>query len=193
MTDRPRPQQALATELASLPFSLPPSSRGPFLRAFWQVLSRQWTHIDALRMDKFLLLVRRVFAAHVRCARENRWQGPLVDVVVEILEEECFDVRERPGGVALGLRLHVLDLWVDEMEREGAVGDKLGVEEESRGEFVRRVGDAVEALRRSRARSVRARAEESYADARLPWGREGAEEGGEGGDEDDDGWGGIED
>ncbi|KAG5980957.1 hypothetical protein E4U55_003438 [Claviceps digitariae] len=208
MTDRPRPQQALAIELASLSFSLPPTSQPLFLRAFWQILSKQWTHIDALRMDKFLLLVRRVFAAHVRCARENNWQGAQVDAVLEILEQECFDVQESGGpsgsGVALGLRLHVLDLWVDEMEREGAVGDKwAGRDEEEevlRGEFVRRIGDVVEKLRRSPVRSVRARAEESYADGRLPWGEKGASsELGDGhgemevDEDDEDGWGGIED
>ncbi|KAG6007708.1 hypothetical protein E4U21_005669 [Claviceps maximensis] len=209
MTDRPRPQQALATELASLSFSLPSSSQAAFLRAFWQILSRQWTHIDALRMDKFLLLVRRVFAAHLRCARENNWQGKQVDVVLEILEHECFDVQERGGGgatgVALGLRLHVLDLWVDEMEREGAVGEKRAMQSEedeaSRAEFVQRIGHVVDGLRRSPVRSVRARAEESYMDARLPWGKktasselEDGESESEGDDDDDeDGWGGIED
>ncbi|KAG6253101.1 hypothetical protein E4U24_008460 [Claviceps purpurea] len=198
MTDRPRPQQALATELASLSFSLPPSSQAPFLIAFWQILSKQWTHIDALRMDKFLLLVRRVFAAHVRCARESRWTGSQVDKLLGILEHECFDAQER-GDVALGLRLHVLDLWVDEMEREHALGDKagdLGSEmQASRGDFVRRMGDVVETLRRSPVRSVRARAEESFADPRLPWavsqGEEGDEEEAE--NDEEDGWGGIED
>ncbi|KAG5985682.1 hypothetical protein E4U43_005946 [Claviceps pusilla] len=206
MTDRPRPQQALAAELASLSFSLPPSSQAPFLRAFWQILSRQWTHIDALRMDKFLLLVRRVFAAHVRCARENHWQGAQVDAVLEILEHECFDVQERGGGsgVALGLRLHVLDLWVDEMERERAVRSDDDQDEDEdedevpRGEFVRRIGDMVDKLRKSPVRSVRARAEESHADARLPWGKESASSSETGDnedneDDDEDGWGGIED
>lgn len=149
-------------------------------------------------MDKFLLLVRRVFAAHVRCARESRWTGSQVDKLLEILERECFDAQER-GDVALGLRLHVLDLWVDEMEREHALGDKaagqdLGSEMQvSRGDFVRRVGDVVETLRRSPVRSVRARAEESFADPRLPWAvlQQGEEEEAE--NDEEDGWGGIED
>ncbi|KAG6028638.1 hypothetical protein E4U41_000626 [Claviceps citrina] len=205
MTDRPRAQQALAAELAALPSGLPPSSREPFLRAFWQVLSRQWTQIDALRMDKFLLLVRRVFAAHVRCARESRWRGRDAEAVLDVLEQECFDVRER--GVSLGLRLHVLDLWVDELERERALGDHHEAggtgdqdeDETSRAAFVRRMGDAVEGLRASPVRSVRARAAESCADGRLPWGGKGKgaaeeeEEEDDDDDDDEDGWGGIED
>ncbi|QPG98889.1 hypothetical protein C2857_000288 [Epichloe festucae Fl1] len=195
MTDQPRPQQALASELASLPLDLPASSVAPFLRAFWQVLSGQWALIDALRMDKFLLLVRRVFAAHVRLAREKRWEGDTVDSILEVLGTECFDVGER-RGVALGLRLHALDLWVDEMERERALGDKaetVGDDDVPRGQFVRNVGRLVERLRRSPVKSVRARASESYADERLPWGGEASDK--EGGDEDEEGggWGGFED
>ncbi|GAB0132314.1 hypothetical protein EsDP_00000754 [Epichloe bromicola] len=193
MTDRPRPQQALASELASLPLDLPAPSVAPFLRAFWQVLSRQWALIDALRMDKFLLLVRRVFAAHVRLARGARWEGGLVDSILEVLGTECFDVRE--GGVALGLRLHALDLWVDEMERERAVGDQAVGDDVPRGKFVRDVGRLVERLRSSPVKSVRARASESFADERLPWGAETTDEGGGHEDEDEEGggWGGFED
>lgn len=201
MTDRPRPQQALASELASLPLDLPAGSVAPFLRAFWQVLSRQWALIDALRMDKFLLLVRRVFAAHVRLAREARWAGDGVDSILEVLATECFDVREE-AGVALGLRLHALDLWVDEMERERAVGgEAVGDDDVARGQFVRAVGCLVERLKRSPVKSVRARASESYADERLPWGGDASDK--EGGDahehehehedEDGGGWGGFED
>ncbi|KAK2608612.1 hypothetical protein QQS21_002838 [Conoideocrella luteorostrata] len=206
MTDRPRPQQALASELAALLFELPKSSVAAFLQAFWQVLSKQWPGIDALRMDKFLLLVRRVFAAHVRYARERRWTGKEVRSILDILGRECFDVQDEQG-VALGLRLHVLDLWVDEMEREKAVGDSVvdGAADVSRGQFVTAMGELVEQLRRSPVKSVRGRAQESYADERLPWGTKDEDDEdepvnpGQDGDndkdddDDDDGWGGIED
>lgn len=137
-------------------------------------------------MDKFLLLVRRVFGAHVRYARERRWRG---DEVLDVLRRECFDVGEEEG-VALGLRLHVLDLWVDELEREKALGEG----DEVRGEWVRKMGDIVDALRGSPVKAVRSRASESYNDERLPWSVKGDEdEGDEDGEDEDEGWGGIED
>lgn len=194
MTDRPRPQQALAADLAALLLDLPPGCAAPWLRGFWAVLSAQWPRVDALRMDKFLLLVRRVFAATARWARRGAYAGAEVDAVLAVLREACFDVGEA-RAVALGLRLHVLDLWTDELEREGvlaAVDDDAEVDA-ARAAFLRAVGDMVEALRRSPVKSVRERAAEGYEDERLPWATKPSDDEDTAEDGEDEGWGGIED
>ncbi|KFG79298.1 nucleolar protein NOP52 variant [Metarhizium anisopliae] len=202
MTDRPRPQQALAADLANLVLDVPAACAPPLASGFWSVLSRQWASIDALRMDKFLLLVRRAFAAQVRFARGRAWAGEQVDRMLDVWRRLAFDADDE-DGVSLGLRLHVLDLWVDELEREkalGLAGDGEDEEEDdvvaARDEWVRRIGDMVDALRASPVKSVRNRASESYADERLPWGTRESDGEGQGEDEDEDedeGWGGIED
>ncbi|KND89415.1 Ribosomal RNA processing protein 1 [Tolypocladium ophioglossoides CBS 100239] len=193
MTDRPRPQQALAAALADLLFVLRAGCAAPWLRAFWAVLSTQWPRVDALRMDKFLLLVRRVFAATARWVKQRAYQGAEVAAVVDVLREACFDVDEE-RAVALGLRLHVLDLWVDELEREAVLAAAEDAEvDAARETFVRAVGDMVEALRRSPVRSVRERAKEGCEDGRLPWGARPGEEDEMAEDEEGEGWGGIED
>ncbi|UNI23862.1 hypothetical protein JDV02_009655 [Purpureocillium takamizusanense] len=233
MTDRPRPQQALAADLAALVLTSlrDPRCAAPWLRGFWAVLSAQWPRVDALRMDKFLLLVRRVFAAQLRWVRERGYcdaaaaeddddektkeedykegRDPVEDVL-RVLEQCAFDVDEE-SRTALGLRLHVLDLWVDELEREGCLAPLTTTtssageqQQDARGAaFVARVGDMVERLRRSPVKSVRARAQESYLDARLPWGTADADEGDDDenmadaavddDDDSEDGWGGIQD
>lgn len=151
----------------------------------------QWPHIEALRLDKFLLLVRRMFAAHVKVVKEDGFKGELTEVVVRVFKEWCFD-KEDENKVALGLRLHVLDVWVDELEREGV----LAVEDENAGEFVKTVGGLVESLKRCPVKSVRQRALDSYDDERLPWvekkeDEEDEEMDGEEGEEDGE-WGGID-
>ncbi|KAL6810382.1 nucleolar protein,Nop52 domain-containing protein [Trichoderma sp. SZMC 28015] len=192
MTDRPRPQQALAQDLANLVFDLQPACVEPWLAAFWSVLGVQWPHIEALRLDKFLLLVRRMFAAHVKVVKEDGFKGELTEVVVSVFKQWCFDVEDE-NKVALGLRLHVLDVWVDELEREGA----LAVEDENAREFVKQVGGLVESLKRCPVKSVRQRALDSYDDERLPWvekkedEEEDEEMDGEEGEEDGE-WGGID-
>ncbi|KAH0525577.1 hypothetical protein TsFJ059_007926 [Trichoderma semiorbis] len=192
MTDRPRPQQALAQDLANLVFDLQPACVEPWLAAFWSVLGVQWPHIEALRLDKFLLLVRRMFAAHVKLAKEDGFKGELTEAVVGVFKEWCFD-KEDENKVALGLRLHVLDVWVDELEREGV----LAVEDENAREFVKTVGGLVESLKRCPVKSVRQRALDSYDDERLPWvekkedEEEDEEMDGEEGEEDGE-WGGID-
>ncbi|KAL6699191.1 nucleolar protein,Nop52 domain-containing protein [Trichoderma pleuroticola] len=192
MTDRPRPQQALAADLASLVFGLQPACVEPWLAAFWSVLGVQWPHIEALRLDKFLLLVRRMFAAHVKVAKEDGFRGDLAEQVLRVFAQWCFDVEDE-NKVALGLRLHVLDVWVDELEREGA----LAAEDEHAKAFVKRVGALVESLKRCPVKSVRQRALDSYDDERLPWvekkedEEEGEEMDGDEGAEDAE-WGGID-
>lgn len=191
MTDRPRPQQALAADLANLASDLQPACVAPWLAAFWAVLGTQWPHIEALRLDKFLLLVRRVFAAHVRLVKEQGYKGDLAEAVLGVLAEWCFDAEDE-HKVALGLRLHVMDVWVDELEREGALA-AAETDEHARA-FVDKVGALAESLKRCPVKALRQRAQDSYDDERLPWAKEDEDDemdGAEG--EDDDEWGGLDD
>lgn len=201
MTDRPKPQQALAADLASLLFALPPRCAATWLSAFWHVLGAQWTSIEALRLDKFLLLVRRVFAAMLQFAtdEDNKTKkGDAVkrqQVILDVCKEYVFDGENGPSGLGilpLGLRLHVLDLWVDELDKAALL------EDDAHKDLVQAMGDMVQALVRNGVKPVRERAKESYEDERLPWGTKAAEEDmEEDGDnveeEEEDGWGGISD
>ncbi|KAM0555818.1 hypothetical protein ACHAPJ_006215 [Fusarium lateritium] len=183
MTDRPLPQQRLATDLANLLFTLKPACAIPWLRGFWAVLGAQWTGIDVLRLEKFLLLVRRVFASHVRLARERGWKDGDVEAILEVLAEYPFDKEGDLRKSPVGIRLHALDIWVDELEREKAL------EQPEAEAFVKGLGELVLALKRCPVKPARERAGDSYEDERLPWVQAAS------GDEmeDDDEWGGIED
>jgi ribosomal RNA-processing protein 1 len=182
MTDRPLPQQRLATDLANLLFTLKPVCAIPWLRGFWTVLGLQWTDIDVLRLEKFLLLVRRVFASHVRFLRERDWKDGDVEAIIGVLAEFPFDKEGDLRKNPVGIRLHALDIWVDELEREKAL------EQPEAEAFVKSLGDVVIALKRCPVKPVRARASDSYEDERLPWVQAAS-----GDEEDDEEWGGIDD
>jgi len=212
MTDRPVPQQRLASDLANLADSLPgPQVVATWFAAFWEVLGERWPHVDNLRMDKFLLLVRRVFTAQLRYARPGDESG---EEVIKMLSEWPFEAVGDLRKVPLGIRLHVLDLWVDELERAGFLDDAEEEEEAeevskkknvrndgkaggAEAQLVRRMGDLVQALIHCPIKAVRDRARETYDDERLPWVEKKEEESGEE-DEDtnmknDDEWGGFDD
>jgi ribosomal RNA-processing protein 1 len=219
MTDRPVAQQRLAADLASLYGALPDGGADAetsnvvvWFAAFWEVLSAQWPHIEALRLDKFLLLVRRIFAAqlaHINSlllaagqSRSGDSMASVQQLVDDALAKWCFEPSGDPRSVPLGLRLHVLDIWVDELDAAGLLGtddeedggDNGGEQKKRRGLVVRAVGDLVEALIGCPVKAVRERARESYDDERLPWTTKDPN-GDDGAHEDDDGgeWGGIED
>ncbi|KAI0421089.1 nucleolar protein,Nop52-domain-containing protein [Xylaria grammica] len=182
MCDRPIPQQNLCAELAGLIDVLPDDAVGPWLAAFWETLGREWTGIDVLRLEKFMLLVRRVLGAglswvcdvlpkatetQAKETKKSRRRRDRVDALLENLAGWPLETQDDLSRVPVGLRLHVLDIWVDEVEKLGLLdAEKTG---EAGRQFLDRLGLLVEAQTRSTCKPVRLRAKETLADGRLPW------------------------
>ncbi|KAI0095550.1 Nop52-domain-containing protein [Hypoxylon sp. NC0597] len=181
MCDRPVPQQKLCTELADLLFVLPAPKDDecavviPFLRAFWATLAREWTAIDVLRMEKYLLLVRRVFGASLAWVggeKKNKsgetWAGVRANGMLQLLEEWPLEKTGNLSKVPVGLRLHVLDIWVDEAEKVELLTEEEGESSDGSREFLVKLRRIVEAQSKSPCKPVRVRAKESLTDGRLP-------------------------
>lgn len=182
MSDRPVPQQNLANSLADLVSILPPSSQIPFLRAFWQTMQREWTNIDVLRMEKFLLLTRRYLGASFRVLKKGKWEEEKVAEMLSVLGELPLNVGDM--RVPNGLRFHVIDIYVDELERAGALEAGMVPLE-----------DLLLPLRRlakeSPTKPVRTKAKEALEDERLPGNKKLEAE--KESEEKEEVWGGIED
>ncbi|TAQ87110.1 hypothetical protein B7494_g4559 [Chlorociboria aeruginascens] len=192
MSDRPLTQQALASSLASLVSILPSPTTVPFLRAFWQTMAREWTGIDVLRMEKFLLLVRRYVAAHFEVLDKNGWKEEGQNGITEVMGlmgEVALNVGDM--RISNGLRFHVIDVWVDEMERAGILELEKPVVEAL-------LGPLRTLVKASPNKVVRRKAKEALEDERLP-GNEKPVGGNEDqdveveGNTNEDGWEGIED
>ena len=178
-------------------------------------MAREWTSIDAHRMDKYLLfvrfVVRRVFAGMVQDATNKEdTEEEVQKRQITLLENFPLSPRERK--VPDGLRYHVLDIYVDELERAVALGEDGGNEEEKEEEEeqdeeeiseetrtrVERLLAPVETVaKEGLSKGVRVRAKEVLADERVVrWRTKGKDEnrssagGGEGGEQDDE-WGGL--
>jgi ribosomal RNA-processing protein 1 len=192
MCDRAIPQQNLCNELADLIYILPRDAVAPWLRGFWATMAREWTGIDVLRMEKFLLLVRRVVGAGFKWMRKGAgsggakksgkgvsdWDASKVDDVLGLLGEWPFSLEEearieQPAEgeeqitqkIPAGLRLHVLDIWVDEAEKAGLLED----DDEEAKQVIQRISDQIDALEEATTSpAVRVRSKESLADERLP-------------------------
>ncbi|KAK3361201.1 nucleolar protein,Nop52-domain-containing protein [Lasiosphaeria ovina] len=194
MCDRAIPQQNLCNELADLIHILPRDATVPWLRGFWATMSREWTSIDVLRMEKFLLLVRRVVGAGFQWMkaepRSNKdggivWSTDRVDNILGllgewpfVLDEDARPSREQdplvPQKVPVGLKLHVLDIWVDEAEKAGL----LDGSDQKASEILQRISNQVDILEQgTTSPAVRIRSKESLADGRLPGNKRGATSG----------------
>ncbi|KAK4959690.1 hypothetical protein LTR66_012973 [Elasticomyces elasticus] len=116
MSDRPRTQQRLALDLAELVDVLARENFVGFMRAFWETMGRELAGIDALRMDKFLFLIRRYLFASFRYLARRRWaDADLVDEYLDVLAS--IPLNPRDMKIPNGLRYHVIDIYIDELDK----------------------------------------------------------------------------
>ncbi|OAG13019.1 nucleolar protein NOP52 variant [Paraphaeosphaeria sporulosa] len=191
MQDKPAQQQALSRSLASLPSSLKAPVVLPFLRAFWATIAREWTNIEALRLDKYLYLIRQYVNASFRFLAANSWGNEEgIKQHGEIMAE--FPLSAQDTKIPNGLRFHVLDVWVDELEK---VEGEWRVEK--RGVLEQLCAPVETLAKEGRLKVVRNAAKETLGDERLRAWRglvaEGGKEDADMEDDEEEEWGGIED
>ncbi|KAI9844228.1 MAG: hypothetical protein M1837_005734 [Sclerophora amabilis] len=168
MSDRPKTQQRLAVDLAALVEVLPDSNALPFLHAFWKTMAREWNGIDVLRMDKFLLLVRAYLNASFQHLQRRNWDPAIVQEYLGILSST--PVHPTDGKIANGLRYHVIDIYVDEL-------DKLDTPRSGEVPLLALLEPLRKLQLESPTKSVRLRVKAALADERLlDW--EGGDDGG---------------
>ncbi|EXJ77365.1 hypothetical protein A1O3_09591 [Capronia epimyces CBS 606.96] len=99
-----------------------PSWLDTWATAFWETISREWALVDQWRMNKVLLLVRFYLretfnvSLGLVATDDSETKANSKDLASrqrQILETWPLSPRERK--VPDGLRLHVLDIWVDEL------------------------------------------------------------------------------
>ena len=169
MCDKVLPQQALCLELSGLHKYLPAASVPTWWRAFWQVMGLEWTTgIDGFRMNKFLLLVRRTVGAMFLWPKyESSWDASASAHVLSLLGEFPFEQSGDLRKMPVGLRLHVLDIWVDELDASGMLA--AASEDDKALDFVTKLSQSVEKLLMCPCKASRIRAKETLRDERLRW------------------------
>ncbi|KAJ2712229.1 hypothetical protein H4R19_002865 [Coemansia spiralis] len=115
LSDKPLVQQELAWSLAGLVLECRGSNRAAFVRAFWDTLCREWFEIDKHRIDKYLLLARRVVYFTFQSMRQSGWDTQLVAEYISVLQQ--LPVSPRDPKVPNSLRSHVADVYLDELVR----------------------------------------------------------------------------
>ena len=158
MSDKPLTQQRLARDLADLLIVLQGEENFlGFVRAFWQTMAREWAGIDALRMDKFLYLVRCYVGKGFEVVGRGEWEDEeSLEGYLGVLKEVPLNVRD--AKIPNGLRFHVVDVYVDELEK---VDTKRTAPVEKILAPLRRLGED------SLTKAVRMRVQEALEDERL--------------------------
>ncbi len=66
-------QTALAERLSEIMKSVPPAVGRLYFKVFVQTMRREWFGIDRHRMDKFMMLLRKFYAQHLRYLQTEGW------------------------------------------------------------------------------------------------------------------------
>ncbi|BGP23654.1 nucleolar protein Nop52 variant [Rhodotorula toruloides] len=135
MSDKPLVQQALADTLSRLTLDVRTRYKTrsgrverfrcalAYLRGFWHAVTREWSGIDRLRMDKFLLLMRRfVFVAFKLLEREG-WDARAIKEYNEMLVGPKGPLRVEDPKIPHSLAYHLFDIYLDEIERLASSSD----------------------------------------------------------------------
>lgn len=196
LTANPLPQQRLAQDLASLvPGTLHDSNVLIFLDTFWETMSREWGGIDYLRINKYMYLARLMLREQLAWLKRKDWDAEQVEKHNGILTKTPLNVDN--AKIPNGLRYHVLDVFVDELEKVSESSANSRLKEQSEMPLGKLLEPVAELAKKSPLKPTRERAKNALADDRLKeWNKAGAPQtlsGAEGEQDSGSDWSGFED
>ncbi len=113
--DKPRPQQRLANELAKLfSESIYEGQFDNFVESYWTIMIKEWRELDKWRLDKFLMLMRYVVRECFVRLQQSEWDLKKIDEYFSVLTEV---VLKDENKIPRAITYHIIDIWVDELER----------------------------------------------------------------------------
>lgn len=114
MSDKPLPQENLANKIAALVHSFSNiESSMQFFAMFLKTMAIEWGGIDQWRIDKFMMLVRKVTREVLRILQKNDWN----DEAIEVMETRMRQTVLGSDNVPRGLFMHFTELFFEEVAK----------------------------------------------------------------------------
>ncbi|XP_011199133.2 ribosomal RNA processing protein 1 homolog [Bactrocera dorsalis] len=115
MSDKPLVQEDLAEQLGKLIecFDGDVATSVNFFGAFMKTMCNEWFGIDQWRIDKFMMLVRRMLRYMFRVLRGAGWTKDSIKLFNEHMKMTVL-AEESP---AIGLTMHYLDIFFEELAK----------------------------------------------------------------------------
>uniref|UniRef100_A0A1B6CAA2 Ribosomal RNA processing protein 1 homolog n=1 Tax=Clastoptera arizonana TaxID=38151 RepID=A0A1B6CAA2_9HEMI len=114
MSDKPLIQEDLAEEISILVHNLCTVTTAiTFIECGFKALAAEWLGIDDLRINKFLMLVRRIVRQSFVLIQKVNWN----DEDVTYLADMYFGVLSQAN--TLGLKLHLIEIYCEELAKIG--------------------------------------------------------------------------
>uniref|UniRef100_A0A915AH85 Uncharacterized protein n=1 Tax=Parascaris univalens TaxID=6257 RepID=A0A915AH85_PARUN len=119
MQDQMLLQEELADNIASLITLFAGEQQSVlFMKCMLLSLSNEWHLVDRWRMDKFLMLMRRLLRALFKHLRAKKWRQSLVDKYMESFKEYAISAEK---SLCDGLKFHFSSIFLDELDCAGGL------------------------------------------------------------------------
>ena len=112
MTDKLVIQSQVAQKMAELLHEMTREEAPKFIRAFWEIIERQWAAIDRLRIDKIYRVMRCMVKEGFVWLKMNNWAKDDVLRYVRILSKGPLNPTSQAGIIG-----HMSDIYVEELQR----------------------------------------------------------------------------
>nr|XP_023013538.1 ribosomal RNA processing protein 1 homolog [Leptinotarsa decemlineata] len=114
MSDKPLVQEDCANKIAKLVHMPTLDASLLFFRAGMTILANEWFGIDQLRMDKFLMLVRRLLRETLITLRNHKLNSENIKKFNEVLSDTILSPDAIPP---LGLFMHYVEIFLEELAK----------------------------------------------------------------------------
>uniref|UniRef100_A0A915DG95 Uncharacterized protein n=1 Tax=Ditylenchus dipsaci TaxID=166011 RepID=A0A915DG95_9BILA len=124
MQDKPLLQEELADSISNLINLFKSEDQVlDFVRALLIALSKEWPLIDRWRMDKFLMLIRRLFRNMlVRLKDVYSWDGVIVKDYIDFLR---ITTISSSSTISDSLKFHCASIYLDELDNCGGLDEQM--------------------------------------------------------------------
>ncbi|KAH8281402.1 hypothetical protein KR054_000309 [Drosophila jambulina] len=115
MSDKPLVQEELAEQLAQMVDSFGGNTTCSlaYFSAFMRTMCQEFFGIDQWRMDKFLMLVRRMLRYMLRLLKQSKWSAELVNSFNGRMQQSVLSEQPKSRG----LTMHYLDIFFEELAK----------------------------------------------------------------------------
>lgn len=114
MSDKPLPQESLANKIANLLHTFDRIDVSlQFFAAFLKTMANEWNGIDQWRIDKFMMLVRKMTREMLRVIQNQNWSDESIQLLDETLTKTVLGTDHVPRG----LFMHFTELFFEEVAK----------------------------------------------------------------------------
>ncbi|CAK9304380.1 unnamed protein product [Gordionus sp. m RMFG-2023] len=122
MTDKMINQENVASDISQILLDFHETSNSfLFFDTFLQTIDREYKVIDAYRIDKFLLLTRKMIYQSFKLLANNDWEGayckPFFDIITKSVLTKSQNVTDTPHNISFVF--HIIDIYLPELLQVG--------------------------------------------------------------------------